>query len=293
MQVLIDPMAAISQEFTAPTPGLLAGVRHSVTRDQFFAGLSILACANGLLGRILLAANTDGLGGLLTADVSVIVLFACFAGVAKLLESASGEITSTDLGVGVIVLVFIALPIFSLSWVALTGLSLYILLGASGSEDRRRGALILLALTVPMLWSRLLFQLFTGWILAADAVLAASLLGTVQNGNLVGFADGSGYMVVMPACSSMTNMSLAFLCFVSVTQWAGHRWSPIDFFWSLLACASVIAINVARLGLTGVSHRFYETIHGGIGAQVFGIIILGVTVGISVFSARREIFPRP
>ena len=47
-----------------------------------------------------------------------------------------------------------------MSWVAVTGLSLYILLFANDGPERRRGALILLALTVPMLWSRLFFQFF-------------------------------------------------------------------------------------------------------------------------------------
>jgi hypothetical protein len=286
-------MTAISHAFSAPAPGGLERVRRSIARDQFFAGLCVLACANGLLGRIILAASTDGIGGLLTADVSVIVLFACFAGISKLLERPSDKITSADLAVGFMVLVCVVLPIYSLSWLALTGLCLYMLVWASGPEDRQRGALIMLALTVSMLWSRLLFQLFMDHILAVDSALAASLLGTARNGNLVGFADGSGDMIVLPACSSLTNMSLAFLCWVSVTQWFGHRWSPIDIFWSLLACVSVIAINVARIAVTGLSHSNYEMIHGGIGAQVFGVIILVVTVGISVLSARREIFSRP
>jgi hypothetical protein len=285
-------MVAISHSNTAPAPGLLERFRRSVARDQFFAGLCILACANGLLGRIILAASSDGIAGLLTADVSVIVLFACFAGISVLLEQPTGEITSADLAVGSIVLLCVVLPIYSLSWVALTGLSLYMLLWANGSADRQRGAWIMLALAVSMLWSRLLFQLFMDRILAVDSVLVASLLGTARNGNVIGFADGSGDMIVLAECSSLTNMSLAFLCWVSVTQWVGHRWSPIDILWSLLACVSVIALNVARIGLTGLSHSNYEMIHGGVGAQVFGVIILCVIVGISVLSARREIFAR-
>ena len=140
-----------------PSRGLVAALRHSMSRNEFFAGLYILGLANGLLGRALLTVNVDGwLGALVGLDINVIVLFACFAGISTLLLCKDkDEIRSADLAVAVVFLGLVILPIFALSWVAVTGLSLYILLFASGSSDRRRGAIILLALTVPMLWSRL------------------------------------------------------------------------------------------------------------------------------------------
>jgi hypothetical protein len=285
-------LTAYSAELTAPRRGLLAALRHSISRDEFFASLYILGCANGLLGRILLTFNRDGWTGLLDLDISVIVLFACFAGISILLQQGQDELRSADLAVGGIFLILVILPIFALSWLAVTGLSLYILVFANDGSARRRGALILLALTVPMLWSRLLFQFFAGPILTIDASLAALLLGTNRVGNLVGFGDGSGYMVVMPACSFLANTSLAFLCWVSVTQWAKHQWSPMDILWSLLICTSVIALNVARIALTGLSRGNYEAIHSPLGTMVWGAIILVVIIGISVLSARRELFSR-
>src|SRR5262249_26110301 len=158
-------------------------------------------------------------------------------------------------------------PISPLSWIAVTGLSFYILLFAkhqskslfaNGCSDRTRGALILFALTVPMLWSRLLFQFFAKLILNIDASLVASMVGSERLGNTIKFADGSGYMVVLPPCSSLANMSLAFLCWISVTQWAKHRWSAADIFWSLLACGSVIAVNVTRISVMGLSRSHYD-----------------------------------
>jgi hypothetical protein len=285
-------VTATSNELIMPGRGVVAALQYSISRDEFFAGLYILGCANGLLGRVLLTLNRDGWTGLLDVDISVIVLFACFAGISVLLHEDGDEIRSADLAVGGVFLILVMLPIFALSWLAVTGLSLYVLVFANDGSARRRGALVLLALTVPMLWSRLLFQFFAGPILTIDASLAALLLGTERVGNLVGFGDGSGYLVIAPACSFIANTSLAFLCWVSVTQWAKHQWSPIDIFWSVLACASVIAVNVARIALTGLSHSYYETIHSPLGAMVGGAIILGLTVGISVLSARRELFSR-
>src|SRR5262249_31822459 len=150
------------------------------------------------------------------------------------------KIRPPDLPVAAIFLVLVTLPIFPVSWIAVTGLSVYILLFARGSLARQRGAIIMLALTVPMLWSRLLFQFFAKLILDIDAFLVAFLLGTERTGNMVNFADGSGHMVVLAPCSSLANMSLAFLCWISITQWAKHRWTIVDLVWSSLACASVI-----------------------------------------------------
>jgi hypothetical protein len=282
-----------SNELAAPSGGTLTALRTSIRRDEFFAGLYILGCANGLLGRFLQSAHIDGwTSAALSIDINVIVLFAAFAGVSALLSANKGEIRSADLAVAVVFLGLVSLPIYPLSWVAVTGLSFYIFLFAKGGPERTRGAVILLALTVPMLWSRLLFQFFAKTILNIDASLVASLLGTERLGNMVKFADGSGYMVVLPACSSLANMSFAFLCWISVTQWAKHSWSTADIFWSLLACGSVIAVNVTRISLMGLSRSHYEAIHSQWGDLVTNTIMLVLMVGVSVFGARRELFAR-
>ena len=287
-------MTATSTELSVPTRGLVASLRHSMSRNEFFAGLYILGLANGLLGRALLTVNVDGwLGALNGLDINVIVLFACFAGISTLLLCKDkDEIRSADLAVAVVFLGLVVLPIFALSWVAVTGLSLYILLFASAEADRRRGAIILLALSVPMLWSRLLFQFFAKFILDIDATLVGSLLGTGRTGNMVQMADGSGYMIVLAPCSSLANMSLAFLCWISITQWAKHRWTPMDLVWSSLACASVIAVNVTRISLMGLSQAHYQAIHNQWGDLVTNSAMLVLMVVFSVLGARRELFSR-
>src|SRR5262249_31940345 len=152
-------------------------------------------------------------------------------------------------------------PSYPLSWVGVAGLSLYILFFANDGSQRRRGALILLVLTVPMLWSRLLFQLLARPLLTLDATMVTWLLGTEQIGNTVRFADHSGYLIIAPTCSSFTNLSYALLCWVTVTQWANHRWSSIDLLWTSLAFVLLVAINIMRIALAGVSHWHFEMFH--------------------------------
>src|SRR5207249_4120071 len=171
------------------------------------------------------------------------------------------EIRLADVAVAVVFLALVAIPVIAMNWAAMSGLSLYILLFANGASARRRGALILLALTVPMLWSRVLFAFFAKFFLEIDASLVAWLLDTKQVGNMVRFADNSGDLVILPACSSLADMSLAFLCWGSAVQWTGHRWSAQDILWCGLACASVIAVNVTRITIEGLSQWHFATFH--------------------------------
>jgi hypothetical protein len=153
----------------------------------------------------------------------------------------------------------VILPIGPLSWIAVSGLSLYILVFTRCATSRR-GACILLAATVPMLWSRLLFQFFASSILGVDALLVGWLLGTHRTGTLVEFADNSGQLMIFPTCSSLANVSLAFLCWVTLSQLVCHTKSIYDFLWCLLACASVVAVNGARLAVSGLSQWHYAII---------------------------------
>ena len=285
-------MTATTTEITAPRRGLVAALQHSLPRNELFAGLYVVACANGLLGRTIYTLNLEGWYGAVTGfEMNVIVLAACFAGVYLIATSNRDESRTLDLAVTLAFLGLVTVPIYALSWVAVTGLSLYIFFFANDGCERRRGALILLALAVPMLWSRLLFQFFARPLLELDGTMVAWLLGTERIGNLVRFADNSGYMVVTPACASWANITYAFLCWVVVSQWVNHRWRWIDLLWLFFACASVVAINVARIALTGLSRENYQLIHGpGVFEAVLGMVVLCFIIGFSVIGARRELF---
>ena len=132
----------------------------------------------------------------------MIGLFACFAGVSAMLaeNKDKDDIRSVDVAVGV-VLIFVSLPIFPPSWLAVAGLTLYIPLFANGGSNRRRGAIILLALTVPMLWSRLLFNSSPdSWTLMQRSWLRSWV--PILSATWFIFAGGSGYMFVLALCSS-------------------------------------------------------------------------------------------
>ena len=274
--------------------GSVLRIATEIPRGEFFAGLFALGCVSGLTSRIIQSINrlgwTDALFN--TFEVSAIVWVSCAAGVSLVLRDRAVGIHSSDLAVGGGFLCLVILPIGPLSWLAVTALSLYLIVISPNVATSRRGAFILLAVTVPMLWSRLLFQFFANLILEMDASLVGWMLGTDRAGAIIEFVDGSGVLVILPACSSLANMSLAFLCWVTVSQLVDHKMSAYDLLWCLLACISVIAVNVTRLGLMGLSQWHYVTLHSPWGEAVGNTIILGLIVGISVLGVRRELFQR-
>jgi exosortase/archaeosortase family protein len=95
--------------------------------------------------------------------------------------------------------------------------------------------------------------------------------------------------VILPACSSLANMSLAFLCWVTISQLVRHKWRFQDLLWCFAACASVVTVNVTRMSLMALSPAHYHAIHSEAGDMFTSWIILVLTVGISLLGLKREI----
>jgi hypothetical protein len=271
--------------------GSSSRIGRGLPRGEFFAGLFALGCVSGLMSRIVQSINRLGWADALfnTFEISAIVWISCAAGISLVHRDRTIGVRSRELAIGLGFVFLAVLPIGPLSWFAVTALSLYIIFSTNVASSRR-GAIILLAATVPMLWSRLLFQFFANLILQIDASLVGWILGTHRAGNVVGFADGSGVLVILPSCSSLANVSLAFLCWATVSQLVDHKKSVYDLLWCLMACISVVAVNVTRMGIEGLSQLHYTTFHGVWGDAASNIAILVLIVSFSVLGVRRELF---
>jgi hypothetical protein len=268
-----------------------------LSRNELFALLFAVTCANGLVAKVLDAVRqlgwTDAVIG--TFGISAVVWFACLSGLALVLrsEEASTErrdaVGGFDWIVAAAVLGLAAVPFGALSWSAQAGLAAYVIWVSAFGSARCRGAWIMLAVTVPMCWSRLLFAVLSRWILEADAVLVSTVIGSERSGNTVQFTDGSDFFQIFPACSSLANMSLAILCWVTLAKVTRHRTVPIDVVWCGLACASVVAVNVARISLIGLHRDAFELIHGPVGASIAAWTALALMIGISLWGVRRDL----
>jgi exosortase/archaeosortase family protein len=271
-----------------------ANIGRSVRRGEFFAGLFILGFSNGIFERIarMIADIPIENAILATFGISVLVWVACFIAVSLLLRQPPEPVTRNDLILGVAVTVAVLIPSAKVSWIALTGLGLYGLRCFEAGGPARRAAFVILAVTVPMFWSRLVFAMLSDLILQADAILVSLIVGTERVGNTVGFADNSAYLIILPPCSSLADVSLAVLGWALFTQALTRRPSLKDVGWCLAACAAVIVINVTRIALMGLHREHFELIHGAVGAGVASFLALVAIVGINLIRVRGDLFAR-
>jgi hypothetical protein len=268
-------------------------------RNQFFCGLFVLTAINGLEPFVVGSVITNGWYGALleTFGISAVVLMACIAGSMLLYDSRLDEvITIPDRMVALGVLAMTLLPFAKFSWMALTVLGLYILGVSPAGSKRRRGALIALAATGPMLWGPFLMEIFGPAILQADAILVSSLLGTAHSGNVYSGAIGSSgipaQFVIYPDCSSLHGMSIAVLTFITINNTLGVAWSPRHLAYGLLATLSVLAVNASRLSLIGLFPSHFSAIHGSPGSDIAAWLSLALVVTVSLLGVGREAFVR-
>ncbi|MGB6325335.1 MAG: hypothetical protein WBG11_06050 [Methylocella sp.] len=269
-------------------------IGQAVRRGEFFAGLFILGFCNGIFERITWAIEKETIENAIlgTFGISVLVWAACFIAVSLLLRQPQEPMTRNDLILGVAVVAAVLVPSSKASWIALTGLGLYGLRCFEAGTPARRAAFVILAVTVPMFWSRLVFAMLSDSILQADAILVSSIVGTERIGNTVGFADSSGYLIILPACSSLADVSLAVLGWALFTQSLTRRLSLKDVWWCLAACAAVIVINVTRIALIGLHREHFELLHGPVGAGVASVLALAAIVGINLIRVRGDLLAR-
>ena len=241
----------------------------AVTRQALFSGLALILLLNAISEK----ASTSLAQGVLPAlfntfDISLIVWGAAAAAIALLWRDTPVRPTRADLAVAAGIGFAALVPVPTLSALALSGLALWLYQSSPAGGLSRRAASILLALTVPLMWARLLFAVASGSLLRLDSLLISLVLGTTANGNVVPFADGSGSLFIAPGCSSFTNVSLAVLSSAAIMAYYGRKWTWGALGWSALACLAVIAINVARISMIGYFPAEYDLIHGVVGATI-------------------------
>ena len=155
----------------------------------------------------------------------------------------------------------------------------------------QRGALICLAVTAPMAWGPKLMRVYFRAVPEnLMRYLCRGLTGTERLGNLVRLADGSGgYLMIAQGCSSFHNISLAILASVTTTQIVGTKHTVAQLCWCLLACSSVLAVNVIRISLIGLHPEYYDLLHGPVGAGLANWLSLGLIASICYFGVRRDL----
>jgi len=110
-----------------------------IARNEFFAGLFLLGCANGIASRAIARVHDNGWlnAAIGMFDVSAIALAACALGLWLMMGGRAQSVTRIDLAIGVVALALIALPIDALSWIRTR--SVYSVVHGPRSVDATRG----------------------------------------------------------------------------------------------------------------------------------------------------------
>ena len=254
-----------------------------MTRAQLYAGFFAIGFLNGIAERFFKELGESGVLGTVfrTFGISALVWVAAI-GVFWLLRQARDESPRPlDYAIGIAACVCFLFPVSAASWLGIAFLGLYLIWTSSSGEVLRRAGVLMFGITIPMLWARLLFASFSNFILSIDAKLVGFVVGTGSSGNTIPFWDGTGVLFLEPACSSLTNMSLAILCSVFFMSVFNRPWSLTVFKAVVVACAVTVAINVVRMSAIAFFPTHYDLIHGTVGASIAEWLSIIVVLSIN------------
>jgi len=241
-----------------------------MTRAQFYAALFAVGFANGISERVMNALASSGFFGAFfdTFGVSALIWVAT-GGVFWLLRQAdNSSIRPSDYAIAFAACIAFLFPMSAASWLGVALLALYLIWTSNRGEPLRRAGALMFGITIPMLWARLLFASMSNTILSIDAKMVGFVVGTGSSGNTIPFWDGTGVLFLEPACSSLTNVSLALLCGLLFMSIINRAWSFPALKAVVAACAATVAINVMRMSAIAFFPTHYDLIHGTVGATV-------------------------
>jgi hypothetical protein len=167
------------------------------------------------------------------------------------------------------------LPTSRAIWVAASGIAIYLFLTETGDAKLRAAGIVLAALSVQELWGRLFFNLVADHLLRAEAAVIGTMLevarpGTVWHDNGISGPDGHG-VVIISGCSSFHNVSLALLCWVTLSRLRRQTWEVRDFVIGPAIGITMILFNLARICLMAWNIELYHYWHESSGTEIFAI----------------------
>jgi exosortase/archaeosortase family protein len=187
-------------------------------------------------------------------------------------------------------LVAALVPISPVSSLACTALAVFILLDRTQGAYLRAAAMVLLAISVQLLWSRLAMLLFVEPVADLDAHLVGLIIQKPVHGNMVEFVDGTHRMSILEACTSVQNASMALMLFVAIVRTFRPRPQVSELYFLLGLFVSVVVVNLIRLTLMAQNIEMFHLVHGDIGWPVINAIITVTGLLWAVICVRREVF---
>ena len=187
--------------------------------------------------------------------------------------------------------VFVAITGFA--GVSITLFSLYLFIRFPRDLNMKAASSVAAAVAVQAVWAPLIFSKISFLLLQIDAGVVGWLLGLfVQDASWGGtvVSTPSGHNVaITEACASFHNLSLASLCWVTLTMLHRPYWMKSDLYVGLVAALIQFGFNVWRLVFVCMSLPMYEFWHEGYGKHIFSAVATACAIiFVQVCLVRRD-----
>ncbi|MGA2795900.1 MAG: hypothetical protein ABSE69_20820 [Roseiarcus sp.] len=231
----------------------------------------------------------------LLSDLGAVGIFQYMAWYAIFRLLASSDPTPIaqwrDLLIAVALCFFVFLPSTRMIWVAAVGVAMLWWIFNGGDQKLRAAGIVLAALSVQEFWGHLFFNLFALPLLRAETAVVGTMLqaaraGTVWQDNVITGPSGFGIMIYTD-CSAFHNLSLAMLCWLTLSKLDHQNWEIRDFVIGGVVGITMILWNLARLCLMAWDINLFHYWHDGVGAQIFAIGASLTILLISLYGSRR------
>jgi exosortase/archaeosortase family protein len=225
------------------------------------------------------------------ADSSVFQIMAWYAIFRLLLSSDSRQRAQAwDILIALALCLPLFLPTTRTMKVLALGAAVFCWRRGRSDPNLRSAGIVLAALTVQMYWGHIVFDLFAVPLLRAETAVVGTLVqavraGTEWQGNVITAPSGFS-VIVYSACSSFHNLSLAMLCWLTVSRLRNQNWRNRDLLTGCVIGAAMIACNVARICLMSWGPDLYGYWHDGSGAQIFAVGASAMVLGLSLYGSR-------
>jgi hypothetical protein len=165
---------------------------------------------------------------------------------------------------------------FGFTGCSITLFAFYLFIRDRHDLNTRAAGTVAAAVAIQAVWGPLVFSKIPFLLLQIDAAIVGSVVGRFMPG-----ASWSGTVVTTPsghnveifaACASFHNLSLASLCWVTLTMLHRPYWVKGDLYVGLVAALIQFGLNVWRLVFVCLSLPMYEFWHEGLGKHIFSAV---------------------
>lgn len=227
------------------------------------------------------------------AGISVFQVLGWFAVLRLLiLDRSATPVTKLDFwAIGILGAINL-MPAERVVWIAASLAAVYIYVCNQKGSIGRAAASVLGALCAQSLWGPTLFSFFSVEILRVEAALVGVALDMTQSGfvwhdNVILTQDHS--IEIYTGCSSFHNVSLAVLCWITLTKLNRPTFIKSDFLFGAAACLAMIAFNAARLYLMALTSENLVYWHHGFGAEIFAVSSSLIIAAICLWGASVDV----